>query len=284
MPADAQLQEAFQLFDANGSGTIDKSELYYALRGLGYQVGDAEAEEMLNAADSDHSGEIDFEEFKRLVNDRETEASGPREVMRAFHAFDVRGVGEITADDLRSVANSLGYTTEQVTNDDLIEIHRYCSEHDNGRLTAYAWKQTMAAVCEHQSRRSAGVTELPHVHDGIWEQVTAEEERAKQDRLAAENEQIERQAAARQSAQEARERLAQHRAETLEAEAQKERSKVTQWAQTEKERAKAAEKLARKKELRAASERGEKERIQRREEELRDIEEQVARKRAAAQP
>jgi len=277
---EAQLQEAFQLFDANGSGTIDRSELFYALKGFGYQIDQAEADEMLNAVDYDHSGEIDFEEFKRLVKERETEDSGPREVMRAFHAFDVRGVGEITADDLRTVANSLGYTTDQVTTDDIIEIHRYCSEHDDGRLTAYAWRQTMAAVHEHQSRRSAGVTELPHADHGIWDQVTAEEERAKQERLAAEHEQIESQVAARQRAQEARERLSQHRAETLEAEAQKERSKVAQWGQAEKERAKEAERVARKKELRAASERAEKERIQRREEQLREIEEQVARKRA----
>eukprot|EP00756_Hemistasia_phaeocysticola_P066763 Hpha_TRINITY_DN9481_c0_g1::TRINITY_DN9481_c0_g1_i1::g.139105::m.139105/K16465/CETN1; centrin-1 len=281
MPADEQLREAFQLFDANGSGTIDRTELFYALKGLGYQIDDAEADEMITAADDDHSGEIDFEEFKRLVSERETEGSGPREVMRAFHAFDVRGVGVVTTDDLRTVASSLGYSTDQVTEDDIAEIHKYCAENDNGRLTAYAWRQTMAKVSSHQSKRSAAVTELPDQHDAIWHQVTAEEDAARESRLGAEREQIERQAAARHRAQEARERLAQHRTEALEAEAQRERDRVSQWGQSERERAAATEKLAKKRELRAASERAERERVQQREDELRAIEEQVARKRAA---
>ena len=59
----AELREAFDIFDTDGSGTMDADELEMAVNGLGYSPSAAELQLMLSEADTDNSGEIDFEEF-----------------------------------------------------------------------------------------------------------------------------------------------------------------------------------------------------------------------------
>eukprot|EP01045_Picozoa_sp_COSAG04_P041156 COSAG04_NODE_12374_length_656_cov_0.707361_1_plen_218_part_11 len=63
----AELHEAFDIFDTDGSGTMDADELEMAVNGLGYSPSAAELQRMLSEADTDNSGEIDFEEFVAAV-------------------------------------------------------------------------------------------------------------------------------------------------------------------------------------------------------------------------
>lgn len=46
-----------------GSGTIDASELGGVLKAMGYKVSPAEQEALLQLMDTDHNGQIDFDEF-----------------------------------------------------------------------------------------------------------------------------------------------------------------------------------------------------------------------------
>ena len=63
-----ELREAFDIFDADGSGQINASELRIALRALGYSPSRVELEQLLHAADTDMSGEIGFEEFTAMCD------------------------------------------------------------------------------------------------------------------------------------------------------------------------------------------------------------------------
>ena len=58
----AELKEAFDLFDADKSGQIDVKELKAAFKALGFQVPKEELRKMFNDVDSDGSGEIEFPE------------------------------------------------------------------------------------------------------------------------------------------------------------------------------------------------------------------------------
>jgi hypothetical protein len=57
----------FQTFDADKSGTIDIHEAKKVLHFLGLDSDMAKAEQLMNAVDADHSGEIDFEEFCSFI-------------------------------------------------------------------------------------------------------------------------------------------------------------------------------------------------------------------------
>lgn len=60
-------EDAFKKFDTDNSGTIDKAELKRAMKSLGRPVTEAEAVAMMEEADADNSGGIDFMEFRKLV-------------------------------------------------------------------------------------------------------------------------------------------------------------------------------------------------------------------------
>ena len=57
---ETDLRRAFEIFDADGNGTIDKNELRQAMERLGERLTDADLDQMMNEADTDGNGEIDF--------------------------------------------------------------------------------------------------------------------------------------------------------------------------------------------------------------------------------
>lgn len=61
------LREAFNMFDADGSGFIDRDEVRVLMKKLAQTLTDDEIDAIMDAADSDGDGEISFEEFKSMM-------------------------------------------------------------------------------------------------------------------------------------------------------------------------------------------------------------------------
>jgi len=64
---DKELRDAFKVFDADGSGTISRSELKKLMKNLGQKLSDEELDAMMDEVDTDGNGEIDFQEFKTMM-------------------------------------------------------------------------------------------------------------------------------------------------------------------------------------------------------------------------
>jgi hypothetical protein len=60
-------QEAFELFDKNGGGTIDAAELQRTLADVGINVNGDDLIEIMRTLDHDGNGEVDFAEFLNLM-------------------------------------------------------------------------------------------------------------------------------------------------------------------------------------------------------------------------
>ena len=104
-----ELKEAFDLFDADGSGQIDFRELKAAFKALGFKVPKDELQKMFNDVDTDGSGEIEFPEFLQLMTAKTT--NDTREATdKVFKMFDDDGDGQITLKNLKRVAKELGET------------------------------------------------------------------------------------------------------------------------------------------------------------------------------
>ena len=56
-------QRVFKEFDKNGDGKIDKSELKEVFRAMGRDLSDKEAKRMIQLADIDKSGALNYTEF-----------------------------------------------------------------------------------------------------------------------------------------------------------------------------------------------------------------------------
>jgi hypothetical protein len=64
----SEIREAFDLFDTDGSGTIDPKELKAAMQSLGFEAKNATIYAMVQDIDKDGSGQIDFEECEYLLH------------------------------------------------------------------------------------------------------------------------------------------------------------------------------------------------------------------------
>ena len=67
----SEFMECFQMFDKDGDGTIDTKELGAVMRSLGQFPDMEEIEEMVDEADEDGSGSINFQEFVGLMLKRQ---------------------------------------------------------------------------------------------------------------------------------------------------------------------------------------------------------------------
>ena len=68
---DTQTEEevinAFRVFDKEGNGLIASSELKHIMMTIGDKMTEEEADEMVNEADIDEDGMINYEEFVRMM-------------------------------------------------------------------------------------------------------------------------------------------------------------------------------------------------------------------------
>ncbi|CAI8038001.1 Centrin-1 [Geodia barretti] len=114
-----EIREAFDLFDADGSGAIDAKELKVAMRALGFEPKKEEIRRMIADIDKDGSGTIDFNEFLHMMTAKMGEKDSKEEILKAFRLFDDDETGKISFNNLKRVAKELG---ENLTDEELQEM------------------------------------------------------------------------------------------------------------------------------------------------------------------
>ena len=114
-----EIREAFDLFDTDGSGTIDAKELKVAMRALGFEPKKEEIKKMISDIDKDGSGTIDFSEFLEMMTAKMSEKDSREEILKAFRLFDDDETGKISFRNLKRVAKELG---ENMTDEGLQEM------------------------------------------------------------------------------------------------------------------------------------------------------------------
>ena len=65
--AEEEVINAFRVFDKEGNGLIASSELKHIMMTIGDKMSEEEADEMVNEADIDEDGMINYEEFVRMM-------------------------------------------------------------------------------------------------------------------------------------------------------------------------------------------------------------------------
>ena len=130
------LQTAFEIFDKDGTGNIDINDLKVILRALGFEPQEEEIKKLLstiNRSDDEENNKkgfstntIDFEEFKKIMNNKLRESEEIEQLRVGFFSFTDKSLpkedneGEyITLKSLRAVADEL---KEEVNDEELKEM------------------------------------------------------------------------------------------------------------------------------------------------------------------
>lgn len=110
----AELRDVFNLFDEDGSGSLDAEELNFVLRSVGLAPSESEVRRMIDEVDADGSGMIEWPEFLFLMSKNVVK---PDEQHRfAFEFFDKGKEGKIQKDDFVKQMQSLSkdFTAEEL--------------------------------------------------------------------------------------------------------------------------------------------------------------------------
>ena len=111
------MKGVFNMFDVDASGAIDVTELKQVMQNLGMNPTDAEVERMMEEADEDKSGEIDFVEFAHLMGKKLAENEQDEELVEVFKLFDKDDDGYLDAEDLKQVFVELGMSNDTIEED-----------------------------------------------------------------------------------------------------------------------------------------------------------------------
>merc|ERR1711966_502995 len=114
-----ELREAFDLFDTDGSGAVDSSELHTAMKALGFEPKKEEIAKMVREMDKDGDATVDFEEFCIMLAEKMNQKDGKEELLKGFKLFDDDNTGRISMKNFKRVAKELG---ENLSDKELEEI------------------------------------------------------------------------------------------------------------------------------------------------------------------
>ncbi|NWU87227.1 CALMS protein, partial [Onychorhynchus coronatus] len=65
-----EIREAFRVFDKDGNGYISAAELRHVMTNLGEKLTDEEVDEMIKEADCNNDGQVNYEEFVRMMTEK----------------------------------------------------------------------------------------------------------------------------------------------------------------------------------------------------------------------
>merc|ERR1712183_490436 len=116
-----EIKEAFELFDTDGSGSIDTKELKVAMRALGFEPKQEEIAKMIGDVDDDGSGTIKYPEFLKMMTFKILNRDPKEEILKAFKLFtgEDKWNQRVSFKHLQRVAKELG---ERMTDEELQEM------------------------------------------------------------------------------------------------------------------------------------------------------------------
>lgn len=138
------IQDAFNLFDADSTGSIAARDLKVALRALGFEPRKEEIKKLILEVDKEKTGKIAFQEFLNLMTEKISDQDANKEIMKAFQLFDDDSTGKISFMNLKRVALELG---ENLTDEELQEMIDEADRDGDGEVNQEEFLRIMKKTC-----------------------------------------------------------------------------------------------------------------------------------------
>lgn len=136
------LKVSFDLFDRDGSGKINYSELKQVMLRFGHRLSDGELHELIRSVDVNHDNEIDFNEFCTLMEHKGVTYDPDAELKLAFNTIDKDGSGKISISELRDLMDK---TNQQVSDEDFNTLMKSIDRNGDGEIDFAEFKELMVS-------------------------------------------------------------------------------------------------------------------------------------------
>ena len=107
-----------EIFDKNKEGHITLKELKDLMKVIGYNLSEGELQTIIDEADGDVSGRLDFKEFLGLMSRKMRDYDAEEELIEIFRMFDVNGLGMITKKEMKIVVG------DKISEEEIDEIFK----------------------------------------------------------------------------------------------------------------------------------------------------------------
>lgn len=156
---DAQLKDAFALFDKDQDGFISPDELGDILRSVGQEPTPAEIRDLLRGAMNAHGdgnytareGKIDFGFFCQMMGTQVRTIDTEAELKDAFRVLDKQGQGFIGTEEMRLICGRLGL--DDMDEDEVEGMIREAISNYEGKIYYDGFKKILIAA---ESLRGGG--------------------------------------------------------------------------------------------------------------------------------
>jgi len=135
---EAELRQAFELFDKDGSGSIDKEELSAVMLSLGQDLSESDLATLYAQMDPSGDGVIDFTEFCDVMAPDPVPESPAQVAASVFLMLDKDGSGKITAAELKE---SVKIINPMVSDDDIAAAMELFDKDHTGTITEKEFRQ-----------------------------------------------------------------------------------------------------------------------------------------------
>ena len=137
------MKAKFEMFDADGSGTICMKELGKLLRYLGYNPTEADVRNLMSSVDRDSTDNIEFLEFVDLMTTKLVKKRKETNVdlERAFSILDKSKKGFILCEKMNKIVTTLG---EKLSVDEADELIKDLDQNKDGKITNEEFMNTMS--------------------------------------------------------------------------------------------------------------------------------------------
>lgn len=129
-----QIKEAFDLFDADKSGTVDTKELKEALNNIGLTTESTTLANIMESLDADRSGTVDFDEFFDLLAQKANIGESEADLQKVFELFTGGKSDYIDLDTLKQISKEL--SDLNMTENEMREMIKRADSNNDGKVTS----------------------------------------------------------------------------------------------------------------------------------------------------
>ncbi|XP_042428530.1 calcium-dependent mitochondrial ATP-magnesium/phosphate carrier protein 2-like [Zingiber officinale] len=137
---ETRIRSLFGFFDKAGLGYLDYAQIEAGLSALNIPAEYKYARDLLKVCDSDRDGRVEYQEFRRYMDDKELE------LYRIFQAIDVEHNGCILPEELWDALVKAGI---EIDDEELASFVDHVDKDNNGIITFEEWRDFLL-LCPHE--------------------------------------------------------------------------------------------------------------------------------------